>query len=93
MAALEVLKTVKQAALRLKFNLEAIDFTDEEGTLVGLLGSSALAGQLGADVLLNPRGGRDRLLEGLQRAGLTEAGLRGRRTSSGLVGRLPGTPH
>ncbi len=36
MAAFEVLRTIKDAGLRPKVNLEAIDFTDEEGTLVGL---------------------------------------------------------
>jgi len=45
-AALEVLRTVKENGIRLKVNLEAIDFTDEEGTLVGLLGSAAIAGHL-----------------------------------------------
>jgi len=39
MAAFEVLRTIQDAGLKLKLNLEAIDFTDEEGTLVGLLGS------------------------------------------------------
>ena len=45
-AALEVLRTIRENRIRLKVNLEAIDFTDEEGTLVGLLGSAALAGHL-----------------------------------------------
>ena len=39
-------------------DLEAIDFTDEEGTLLGELGSSALAGSLSAEALQKPRGGR-----------------------------------
>src|SRR5262245_37796709 len=46
MAALEVLRTIKESGIRLKLRLEAIDFTDEEGTLVGLLGSAALTGHL-----------------------------------------------
>ncbi len=75
MAALEVLRTVQDRGLKLKYNLEAIDFTDEEGTLVGLLGSSALAGRLTQETLHHPRGGRERLLEGLQRAGLSEPGM------------------
>ncbi len=75
MAAFEVLRTVKDAGLKLVVNLEAIDFTDEEGTLVGLLGSAALAGRLEADILHNPRGGREQLSQGMQRAGLTEAGM------------------
>src|SRR3972149_107922 len=33
MAAFEVLRTVKDAGTKLAKNLEAIDFTDEEGTL------------------------------------------------------------
>lgn len=75
MAAFEVLQTIKDAGLGLKVNLEAIDFTDEEGTLVGLLGSAALAGRLQRDHLHAPRGGREALLEGLQRAGLSEEGM------------------
>jgi N-carbamoyl-L-amino-acid hydrolase len=75
LAALEVLRRVKENSLRLPFHLEAIDFTDEEGTLVGLLGSAALAGKLTVQELETPRGGRENLLAGLRRAGLTEAGL------------------
>jgi hydantoinase/carbamoylase family amidase len=55
--------------------LEALDFTDEEGTLVGLLGSSALAGTLKPEALKNPRGGRQCLTAGLLRAGLTEESI------------------
>lgn len=75
MAAFEVLRTVKEAGLRLRLNVEAIDFTDEEGTLVGLLGSAALAGHLHQEILQNPRGGRVALLEGLERAGLSDGSL------------------
>ncbi len=89
MAALEVLRTVQDAGLRLRYNLEAIDFTDEEGTLVGLLGSSALAGHLEASALQNPRGGREQLQQGMQRAGLTEEGmLSARRPQGSLAGYL-----
>lgn len=75
MAALEVLKTVRENGIKLKVQLEAMDFTDEEGTLVGLLGSAALAGHLRPEHLQKPRGGRDKLVEGMSRAGLTEAGM------------------
>jgi len=89
LAALEVLRVVIEADLSLPFHLEAVDFTDEEGTLVGLLGSRALAGHLSRDELANPRGGRQRLLEGLSRAGLTEDGLLGaRRDPDTLAGYL-----
>ncbi len=75
LAGLEALRTVREAGLRLPVDLEVIDFTDEEGTLVGLLGSSAIAGSLSRDALAQPRGGRAALEAGLARAGLAEAGL------------------
>src|SRR6266498_5158777 len=88
-AALEVLKTIKENGIQLKFQLEAIDFTDEEGTLVGLLGSAALAGHLHHDLLQNPRGGRENLLEGMKRAGLSEESiLSARRPKESLAGYL-----
>ncbi len=89
MAALEVLKIVKENGIRLKVNLEAIDFTDEEGTLVGLLGSAALAGHLKAETLQSPRGGRENLVAGMQRAGLSdESMLSARRAKESLAGYL-----
>ena len=72
MAALEVLRTIKENRVKLKVNLEAMDFTDEEGTLVGLLGSAALGGQLKPESLQAPRGGRENLVEGMTRAGVSE---------------------
>lgn len=89
MAALEVLRTVKDAGLKLPIHLEAIDFTDEEGTLVGLLGSAALAGQLKPKALQSPRGGRPALVEGMKRAGLSdESMLSARRPQGSLAGYL-----
>jgi hydantoinase/carbamoylase family amidase len=88
-AALEVLRTIKDAGIKLKVNLEAMDFTDEEGTLVGLLGSAAIAGQLRQQDLLAPRGGRDNLLEGMKRAGLSdESMLSARRPKESFAGYL-----
>jgi hydantoinase/carbamoylase family amidase len=89
MAAFEVLRTIKDAGLGPKVNLEAIDFTDEEGTLVGLLGSAALAGHLRPDLLQNPRGGREALLEGMKRAGLSDESMLGaERPKESLAGYL-----
>jgi hydantoinase/carbamoylase family amidase len=89
MAALEVLRTIKEAGLRPRLHLEAIDFTDEEGTLVGLLGSAALAGHLHPELLQNPRGGRESLLEGMKRAGLSdESMLSAARPKDSLAGYL-----
>jgi beta-ureidopropionase / N-carbamoyl-L-amino-acid hydrolase len=75
LCALEVVRSIKDAGLRLPVALEAIDFTDEEGTVLGTLGSWALAGQLEPEMLRSPRGGRERLLDHLARFGLTEGGL------------------
>src|SRR4051794_36737417 len=87
LAALEVLRVVSAARLELPVTLEAIDFTDEEGTLVGLLGSLAVAGALAGDALASPRGGRDELVRALARGGLEEMRLRdARREPSSLAG-------
>lgn len=72
LAALEVLRTARDAGLDLPVHLEAIDFTDEEGTFIGLLGSQALTGKLLPASLANPRGGRAAFEVGLARAGLSE---------------------
>jgi N-carbamoyl-L-amino-acid hydrolase len=88
-AALEVLLSVQDAGLSLPFHLEAIDFTDEEGTLVGLLGSSALVGKLKPEDLAEPRGGQEKLLVGLKETGLTKVGLfHAQRNPASLAGYL-----
>ena len=61
LAALEVLTVVKEQGLSLPVDLEAVDFSDEEGTLVGLLGSRLLAGTLPAEELNRARGGKRHL--------------------------------
>jgi N-carbamoyl-L-amino-acid hydrolase len=76
LCALEALRAVKDASIELPVSLEAIDFTDEEGTLVGTLGSWALAGTLAPEALTAPRCGNERLRSELARMGLSEAGLR-----------------
>lgn len=88
-AALEVLKTLNENGIQLKVHVEAIDFTDEEGTLVGLLGSAALTGHLHPEFLQNPRGGRENLVEGMKRAGLSdESVLSAARPKESLAGYL-----
>jgi acetylornithine deacetylase/succinyl-diaminopimelate desuccinylase-like protein len=57
LAALETLRTIQETGIHLPYNLEALDFSDEEGTLMGLLGSSALGGKLTLADLLARRGG------------------------------------
>ena len=84
---LEVLETVRGAGLRLACHLEVVDFTDEEGTLVGLLGSRALAGSLTPADLENPRGGRETLDAGFARAGIADpiAAVRASETLAGFL--------
>ena len=91
--ALEVLRTVQDAGLDLPVTLEAIDFTDEEGTLIGTFGSLALAGGLTREDLAAPRGGRELLVGELARVGLTEDGVLSARRDPATPGRLPGAPH
>jgi N-carbamoyl-L-amino-acid hydrolase len=75
LCALEVVRTVADRGLRLPVTLEAIDCTDEEGTLLGTLGSWAIAGTLTPEMLAAPRSGRSEMLAELERMGLTEEGL------------------
>jgi beta-ureidopropionase / N-carbamoyl-L-amino-acid hydrolase len=89
LCALEVLRAIKDAGLDLPVAVEAVDFTDEEGTLIGTLGSWALAGQLSQEVLAAPRGGRELLVAEFARLGLTDDGmLAARRDPETLVGYL-----
>jgi N-carbamoyl-L-amino-acid hydrolase len=86
LAALEVLRTIQEAGLRLPVHLEAISFTDEEGELQDQLGSQALAGLLTAKDLDRPRGGSAELAAGMGRLGITRQGLlTARRDPEGLL--------
>ena len=89
LAALEVIHSISEAGIQLPVNLEAVDFTDEEGTIVSFLGSFAFTGKLTQKILNNPRGGRQNLIENLERVGLKESELfSARRDPSTLAGYL-----
>ena len=75
LCALEVVRAVADLGLRLPVTLEAIDFTDEEGTFLGTMGSWAIAGLLTPEMLATPRSGRAVMLSELERMGLSEDGL------------------
>lgn len=71
LSALEVLRTIREAGLKLPFNLEAISFTDEEGSILSLFGSRAAAGLLTEADFRHPRGGMPALQAGLERLRIT----------------------
>lgn len=75
LAAFEVLQTIKDAGLALRIDLEAIDFSDEEGSYVTLLGSRALTGKLCPDHLETPRAGRTQFEMALKQAALQEQNI------------------
>jgi len=88
-AALEVIRTIKDAEIELPFHLEAIDFTDEEGTLIGLLGSGALSGKLNMEDIGNSAGEKAVLLDALASQGITINDLlAARRPPGSLAGYL-----
>lgn len=87
LSALEALQTIKEAGLSLPFHLEAISFTDEEGTVGGLLGSRALTGQLTEQDLAQVRLEPAQFAARLERLGLTRTGfLSTRRDPATLAG-------
>ena len=71
LAALEVLRTIKDAGLQPSYHLEAVDFSDEEGTLVGMLGSKAFTGKCEPGMLEQSIAGKDAVEAALHKAGLT----------------------
>ena len=74
-AAFEVAQVLRDSIEPLNVHLEVMDFTDEEGTWVSLLGSRALTGQLSRQDLANPRGNPGAFAEALTCAGLTVDGI------------------
>ena len=89
LAALEVLQVVKESGVRLDTNLEAIDFTDEEGTHLGFLGSLAVTGAISTNELSHPGGDPQTFQAALGDAGLTMRSiLDARRDASTIAGYL-----
>lgn len=86
---LEVALAIQESGIPLPFHLEIVNFTDEEGTLRGLLGSAAMTGKMTAQDLAAVRGGADALQAGLARLGLTtETVLAAKRDFSLVLGYL-----
>jgi N-carbamoyl-L-amino-acid hydrolase len=87
LAALEVLRTVREAGLTLPVHLEAIAFTDEEGAHISLMGSRAISGQLSATDLAHPHSDPASFAAGLERTGITPEGIQdARRDPAALAG-------
>jgi N-carbamoyl-L-amino-acid hydrolase len=72
LSALEVVQTIKEANLDLPYDLGVVNFTDEEGSVMSLFGSHAVAGQLTADHFTNLRSGTVDLVAGMARLGITQ---------------------
>lgn len=70
-AGLEALRTIQENNLVLPVDIGVVNFTDEEGTVLGLMGSMAVSGQLTAATLAAPRGGTDALADGMRRLGIS----------------------
>ena len=89
LAALEALRRVQEQELALPVHLEAISFTDEEGSLLGEFGSLAVAGRLDEEALGRARGGAEALSSGMARLGISlETARCARRTPRDLAGYL-----
>ncbi|MCP4711757.1 MAG: Zn-dependent hydrolase [Planctomycetes bacterium] len=89
LAALEVLQVIKENEIDLNVHLEAIDFTDEEGRFVSLMGSRALIGELERNDLLNICESRELFQQALTRAQIDESSvLSAGRDPSNLAGYL-----
>lgn len=89
LTALEILRTVRDAGLDLPVNLEAISFTDEEGTILGLFGSKAAAGLLTREQLQQTRSGVEVLEQGMARLGINiDSVLDSKRNADKLIAYL-----
>ncbi len=69
--ALECMRTIHEAGIRLAHHLEVIDFTDDEGTWMPMFGSMSLSGRLDPAFMKSADG-----QVGLFRAALAQAGIR-----------------
>jgi hydantoinase/carbamoylase family amidase len=86
-AALECLRTIKEAGIWLPVHLEVIDFTDDEGTWQPMFGSMSLTGRLAPDALDDKYSDRSTFRAALTRAGINPNHVhRARRSPASLLG-------
>ncbi|MBC6956496.1 MAG: Zn-dependent hydrolase [Chloroflexi bacterium] len=85
-AGLEVALTLADVRAELPFHVEVVNFTDEEGTRLGLLGSTAMCGMLTSETLDRVRMGRAELDAALERVGCScDTALSARRDFSDVL--------
>ena len=77
MVAFESLRTLQDAGIAPPFTLEAVNFTDEEGAIMGLMGSRAIAGQLQASDFERTKIGAGELARRLAAAGISRETMLG----------------
>ncbi len=85
LAAFEALRTMKDHDIRPKLTLEALNFTDEEGAIMGLMGSRALVGQLEAADLERSKIAPEELSKRLEAAGISRESMLGARRDDVLA--------
>ncbi len=75
LAALEALRTLRDHGMRPAVTLEAVNFTDEESAIIGLLGSQAVCGALGMEDFERSRLDAAELGRRLRAAGLSRESM------------------
>lgn len=75
MAAFEALRTLKDHGITPGITLEAVNFTDEEGAIMGLMGSRAAAGQLSAGDFDRAKIDREELARRLAAVGISRESM------------------
>lgn len=75
LVALEALRTLKDKGITPPVTLEAINFTDEESAIMGLMGSKAVVGQLTAGDFARSRVDADELTRRFSALGITRESM------------------
>ena len=89
LAALECLRTLREAGVELPLTLEAINFTDDEGAWRSMFGCRAFAGVLTADDLTDQQVDNAPFRAAMSRAGINPRDIgRAKRAPSSLAGYL-----
>lgn len=87
--ALECLRRIKETGIKPKVHLEAINFTDEEGTWKSLFGSNGVIGKISADDINDSIQANGAFRAALFRAGIQPAEIyRARRDPETILGYL-----